>query len=131
TLAEKIGAVDGQGTGRETVERVIAIDDLLATGRTAGKFDRPFDRLRAAVAEEHPRQAAADVLGQLFGNQSRQSAAAHPDEVGQVLVEQLLEGGLDLRMVASDREDPPSGEQVEILVALVIPEVRPFSPNVA
>ena len=62
-IAKELSAVDRKGAGGQAVETVIAVDDVLPPRETACELDRPFDRLRSAVAEKDARQPAADMLG--------------------------------------------------------------------
>ena len=128
---EEVGAVDGEGAAGEAVEGVVAIDDFLATGEGAGELECAFDGFGAGVGEEDARQFAAGVSGEFFGDEPGEEGAIHADEVGKILVHYLVEDGADPGVIATEGEDAPAGEEVEVFVAFLIPQVAPFAAGVA
>ena len=123
-LAEDLIAVERQRAISEPVIGMVAIDDAVAAGGGAGKFQRRLDRLRSGIGEKHlveMRHIAQQTLGQNAG----QCRDVHLDEVGKVAVENLLEGVTDDRMVAAEREHAPATEQVEILPVVAVVKILP------
>jgi len=45
-------------------------------------------------------------------------------------VHELLEDRFDFRVIAAEREDAPAGEQVEVFVAVGVPQVAAFAARV-
>ena len=130
TLAEKVGAVQRQRAGRQSMKPVIAIDNVASTGVAASELDRAFDRLGSTIAEEDARQIAAGFLGEFLGDEPAQHAAFHTDEVGGVALKQLLEDRFHFRVISPQRKDTPTGEQIEIFLPCLIPQPAPFAADV-
>lgn len=112
------------------MERIVAIDDSFATGGAAGELDGGLDGFGSAVGEEDAGEAVGGMADERLCGESRQEAAIHAYEVGRIHGEQLLQDGLDLGVIASEGEDAPAGEEVEIVVALGIPEVAAFASDI-
>jgi hypothetical protein len=70
------------------------------------------------------------VRRELLGDQAAEQAAIHAHEVRHVLAHELVQDGLDLRVVSPQREDAPAGEQIEVLVSVGVPEVAAFAADV-
>jgi hypothetical protein len=70
------------------------------------------------------------MLGELLGDEAREDGALHADEVRELAVEDLLKDGPDPGVVSAKGEDAPASEEVEVLVALGIPEVGSLTANV-
>ena len=127
--AELGRAVDGQRTRGEPVEGVVAVDDAAAPGGVPGELQRGLDRLGAAVAEEHPVQAGR--LGQQpLREQARQRPAVELGPVGQLGVERVVQRLADHRVVAARGEHAEAGQEIGVLVALGVVQVRALGPLV-
>ena len=128
---EEVGAVDGESTAGETVEGVVAVDDFLALGVGAGELESAFDGFSAGVGEEDAFEISAGVFGELLGDEAGEEGAIHSHQVRQILIHHLAEDGADLGVVAAEGEDAPAGEEVEVLVAVLVPEVASLAADVA
>ena len=121
-LAELGRAVDRQRPGGQPVEGVVAVQHALLGGGVAGELQRCLDRLGPAVAEVdpvHPR-----CLGQQpLGEQPRQQRGVELHPVGQLSVEHVVQRLADDGMVPPGRENPESGQEVGVPVALAVVEV--------
>ena len=127
--AELGRAVDRQRPGGEPVERVVAVQDASAPGRVPGELQRGLHRLGAAVAEEHPVQAGR--LGEEFlREQPGQRAAVELGPVGQLGVQRLVQRLADHRVVAARREHAEAGQEIGVLVAVGVVQVRALGPLV-
>ncbi len=108
------------------MERVTAIDDAGPAGRGARELDRGLDQLRAGVCKEHlveMRNEREQPLGQNSGKRRD----IHLHEVRQVGIERALERRANRRVVAAERKDTKSAQQIEIALVLAIIEVLPAS----
>src|SRR5215213_9606245 len=109
-------------TGRRAVVRAITGDDLVAARVPAGELDRVLVRLRAAVREERHRQVAGRDLREqppeLRARLARHRRADRAEPVGL-----LLDRRDDLRVLVADRDVDELRREVEIAVALVVPEM--------
>src|SRR5207248_7362597 len=63
TLAKEVGSVERERTRGQAMERVVAVDDLLAAGGAARELDGGFDALGARVGEEDAGQVGAGGAG--------------------------------------------------------------------
>ena len=129
-LAEFLAAVEGQGTGRQTVKRVLRIENLRPLRRMPGEFDCGLNGLGAGVAEEDTADTRMGASDKLLGQQPGQQRAVHLDHVGQVEVERLMEGRLDCRMTPAQGINPETGQEVEVALAGVVVEVAAVAPDV-
>ncbi|CAM5269625.1 hypothetical protein SFIMM107S_07527 [Streptomyces griseus] len=128
-VAEAALPVDRQGSGGEPVEGVVAVEDPGLPGGVPGELQRRLDRFRTAVPEENAVQVRA-VGQQLLGEQSGQRLAVEAGEVGQLGVQDVVQGLPDDGVVAAQAHDAEAGEHVEVVVALRVPEVRALGPLV-
>ena len=130
-VAEEVGAVDGKRAGGESVEGVIAVDDAAAAGIAAGELDGGFNGLGAAVGEEDAGEAFGGMRCELLSRQPAEDAAIHPHQVRQILIENLLENRLYLRVVPPQCKNAPSRQQIEIFGPVFIPKICAFAAHVA
>ena len=108
------------GAGRGAVVGAVAGDDLLTARVPAGQLDRVLVGLGAIIGEERCFQVARRDLGKLgtlvVGHRGR-DRAQRP---------RLLHDGLDdLRVLMTQAEVHQLGGEVEVLLAVVVPEVAP------
>ena len=123
----------GRAEGAEgpAVEAVEHRDDLV-TARLAvepGELDGRLVRLRAAVAEEAlaaPAGALAERLGE-FALGFRVPGVGHVDQLADLLPHRLD----DARRTVAEQVAAPAGEEVEVAIALVVPDVRAFAAHQA
>ena len=104
---------EARGTDRAPVESPAESDDRLAARGLARQLDRPFDRLRAAVAEEDRIQAPGCDRGQLLRERDARFIFRHTrGDVHEPLG--LIDDGFhDARMRMSDSGDGDAACQVE------------------
>ena len=93
-------------------------------------------RLGAQNMSEHTYGAytgeiAAGMLREHLRGQAAQQAAVHAHQVGHVPRDKLVEDRFNLGMIPPQREHAPAGQQVEVFVPLLVPQVRPFAADVA
>jgi hypothetical protein len=124
-LAELVHAVDRERAVGESVIAALDVHDLGTLGRVARELDRGLDRLRARVAEEHLLEPGRHLRDEALGEQAREHRDVHLHQVREPTVQHVREHLDHLRVIPSEREDAPAGEQIEILVALRVEEVRP------
>ena len=113
---ERDGAVGGAVIG------AVARDDLVAAGDHPGELDGVLVRLRATVREERDREVAGRHLGE------------HAPELGARLVRHrradraqlvglLLDRRDDLRVLVADADVDELRGEVEVALAVVVPEI--------
>ena len=108
--------------GRRAVVAAIARDDLVAAGVPACELDRVLVRLGAAVREERHR----DVARRHLGDQARERRArlgCHRRADRAELVGLLLDRGDEPRVLVADRDVDELRREVEVALAVVVPEV--------
>ena len=111
--------------GRRAVVAAVARDDLVAARVPARELDRVLVRLGAAVREERHRE----VAGRHLGDQARERRARlgrhrRPDRAE--LVGLLLDRGDEPRVLVADRDVDELRREVEVALAVVVPEVAPL-----
>ena len=111
--------------GRRPVVGAVARDHLVPARVPARQLDRVLVRLRAAVREERHLQVARRHLRQhpaeLRARLGRHRRADRAEPLGL-----LLDRGDHLRMPVADRDVDELGGEVEVALALVVPEVAPL-----
>ncbi len=113
---------------RGAVVRPIARDDLVPPGVHAGELDRVLVGLGAGVREERHREVAGRDLGQQ-PPEPRAGLVRHRRPDRAELVGLLLDRGDDLRMLVPDVDVDELGREVEVALAIVVPEVAPLRPG--
>ena len=103
-VAEVLVAVERQRAEREAVEGVARVEDPRAPGRGAGELDRALDRLGAGVGRDHRGDPLRSARDERLGEGARQQRHAELGEVGGVRVQQLVQLGDHVWVVAADRE---------------------------
>ena len=121
-VAELLGPVDGKRTGGQAVERVVAVDDASATGGVAGELQRRLDGLGAAVAEVDPIEVWCRGE-QPLGQHARERRRVELGQVGQIGVDDVVNGLPDHGLVSAQREHSEAGEHVEVLAAVGVVQV--------
>ncbi len=111
------------------MEGVVAVEDPGAPGGVPGELQGRLHRLGAAVAEEDPVQVRA-VREQLLGQQPGQRLAVEPGQVGELGVQDVVQGAADDRVVPAQAHHPEPGQHVQVVVALRVPEVGALGPLV-
>ena len=123
-VAELGAAARGQRAERQAVEAVLGRDDARPLRRGAAELDRRLDRLGAGVREED----AVDRGGQPLDERLREPRGDRRDaelhRVRRLRLQVLDQRRLDARVVAADREHAEAAEQVEVLGAVRVGEVR-------
>ena len=109
---------------------MFAVKDLVALGGIAGKFDRRLDGLGAGVAEKHLCQPVRAALEKLLGKQPAEQRDVHLHHVGQLAGQHILQGLNHRRMVTPQGIDAEATEQIQILVALIIVEIRALGASI-
>ena len=107
---------------RRAVVAAVARDDLVPAGVPARELDRVLVRLGAAVREERHR----DVARRHLGDQARERRARlgrHRRADRAELVRLLLDRGDEPRMLVADRDVDELRREVEVALAVVVPEV--------
>ena len=118
-------AGERDGAVRRAVVRPVAHDDLVAARVEARKSDRVLVRLRAGVREEgHTQVSGGDLREQ--APEPRAGLVRHRRADGAQLVRLLLDRGDDLRVLMADRDVYELGGEVEVALAVVVPEVAAF-----
>jgi len=116
------------------MKRVIAEQNSGFPRVTAREFDGAFHALRPGVAEEDPRQITARISArqarQPFRHQSGQQGTIHAHQVRHLAREHLLQNRAHSRMIAPQREYPPTGQQIQIAVSFGIEQPRSFPPHI-
>ena len=122
--AARVAGERDRARGRAVVAAV-ARDDLVTAGVPARELDRVLVRLGAAVREEGHR----DVAGRHLGDQPRERRARlgrHRRADRAELVCLLLDRRDEPRMLVADRDVDELRGEVEVALALVVPEIAPF-----
>ena len=122
----RLVAGDGEGAGRAPVEGVGERDELVLAGVGLGQAHRRLDPLGPGVAEEGLLQAARGDLGQALAEEPDDR---HVIDVGRGvdhLVHLRLGGGDHLRVAVSGVDDGDTGEAVDVLRAVLVPDRRPL-----
>ena len=108
--------------GRRAVVAAVARDDLVPARVPARELDRVLVRLGAAVREERHRQVAGRDLGeQLPEPRARLGRHRRPDR--RELLGLLLDRRDHLRVAVADRDVDELRGEVEVALAVVVPEV--------
>ena len=123
-VAELLVAVQRERAEGQAVEGVACVEDARAPGRRARQLDRGLDRLRAGVGRNHRHDPLGRPRDQLLREQARKHADAELRQVGAVGVEQLVQRGDHVGVVAPDREGAVARQQVEVAVAPRVDQVR-------
>ncbi len=127
---ELLAAVERQRPVGQAVERVVGVEDPVATGGAAGELDGRLHRLRTRVGEHGPPDAGVGPLHQSLAQQAGQQGAVQLGQVREVGVEGLAEGVLHHRVAPPQGEHPESGQEVEGAAALVVDQVGTLAPDV-
>ena len=106
------------------MERMRAMQYAGAACCGAREFDRRLDRLRARVCEKDLVEPGR-AFQKLLGENSREHRDVELHKIGELAVEHADERVAHRGMVASNREDAPTAQKIEIAVALAVPQVRP------
>src|ERR1051326_8491546 len=101
---------------------MIAIDNARPPGRTSGEFDRSFDTFRAGIRKKDLIQIW-HMAEQPFGQHAGKRGYVQLHEIRQVAVEHALQGIAQHRMVAANRKNAKSAEQVQVASAATIEEI--------
>ena len=125
-VPELLGPVDRQRARRQAVEGVIAVEDAGPAGGAAGELERRLHRLGAAVAHVDPVQVRGPV-DEGLGQQPGQERRVHLHQVGQLGVEDVVQGPAHGRVGPPDAEYAETGQEVEVAGAGVV--VRGSSPG--
>jgi ParB family chromosome partitioning protein len=106
---------------RAPVEGAVDRDDVAALAGLAGALDRGLDRLGAAVGEEDApaERPRAEPLGQA-GHRLGVEEVADVEQPARL----LAHGGDDGRVAVPDARHADAGEEVEVLVAVRVPQPR-------
>ncbi len=108
--AAEIGIVgQRQRAVGQAVIGVRAIDDAGPAGGAAGELDRRFDAFRAGIGEKHLVQIW-HIFKQAFGEHAGQRRNIQLHEIGQIAVEDALQGLAQRRMVPPNRKNAKSAE---------------------
>ena len=115
-----------QRAGASPVEGALRGDDPGPAGATC-KFDRRLHRFGAGIGEEDARPVGGTSDLQKCLGQA--DLGSRREEVGDVhdLADLLRDGADDLGVVVSEGVDSDAGEQVEIALAIGIPDVAAFA----
>ena len=81
-----------------------AVHDARAVGGAAREFDRGFDTFRPGIGKKYLVQIR-DIFQQAFGQYARQRRYVQLHQVGQVAIEDALQGLAQGRMIAADRKN--------------------------
>ena len=117
---------DGERAGRAPVERMGQRDELVLAGVGLGQPHGRLDTLGPGVAEETLLQAARGDLCQALAEQTDDR---HVIDVGRRvdhLIHLRLGGGDHLRVAVSGVDDRDTGEAIDVLRSVLIPDGRPF-----
>ena len=87
--------------------------------------------LRSGIAEEAGGQPVVEQLYEPFGEQAAEQRAVELHHVGQIHVNGVFERFGDNRMVAAHAVYTVAGDEVEVVVALRVVEVRALGAGVA
>jgi hypothetical protein len=112
-----------QRTHRAPVESTLDHHELAAIAAPAGELDRTLDRLGAGVAQEHApaeRQVGQPLRKPDAGLGIEEVADVH--EASRLFPDRLHHA----RVAVAELRNGDAGEEVEVLVALVVPETRPL-----
>ena len=126
-LVRPAARVAGQGDSavRRAVVRAIPRDDLVAPRVETRELDRVLVRLGARVREERHGEVAGRHLGE-HAPEPRARLVRHRRPDRAELVRLLLDRRDDLRVLVPDVEIHELRGEVEVALAVVVPEVAPF-----
>jgi hypothetical protein len=106
------------------VERVLGREDALPLRRRSPQLQRRLDRLGARAREEGPLDARRRAAQQLLGEQGGQHVHTELHRARPLQLERLDKRVAHARVVPPYVEHPETAEQVEVAVAVGVPEVR-------
>src|SRR5262249_47955394 len=106
------------------------MDNSVAAGSGAGKFQRSFNRLCPGVGEENLFEVR-DITQQPLSKNASQCRYVHLDEIWKIAVENLLKRVAHEGVIAPECKDTPPTQQIEILQALAIIQILAGPPLVA
>ena len=119
-------AGDGERAHRFAVKRSVARQEATTAGRRASQFDRRFDSLGAAVAEEGHLEAARSHGDEFFGERRRVGIHGRRREAGGLLTDSRSDCLGNGRMVVSEVQRAKAGDEVEIFFAGRVVKVLAF-----
>ena len=125
-VAETVVAIDGQRAGAQAVKRFFAMDERGFAGGALGVFDGGLHAFRAGIGEEHHVQLVRHPLFQFGGEQAGKQRRLHLHEARILGIQKFLEDAADFRVIAAQAEHAVAGQQVEIFLALHVPQIRPL-----
>ena len=105
-------------------------EDLWTFGGGAGKLEGPFHSLGAGVAKEAGVARGAKFFDESLGEETGEDGAVHLDHIGEIEFEDVLDGLLNRRMVATDIEDAVAAKEVEVVLPVEVVEVSAFGPSI-
>ena len=105
---------------------MIAIDNASPSRRYARKLDRSFDGFRAGISEEHLVHIRR-VFQQHFCKHAGQCRDVHLHKIRQVAIKNAFQRRAQNGMVAADRENAESRQQIEIARAIAIEQILPYA----
>ena len=113
------------------MERLGRIEQSRAPSRALGKLDRRLHAFRARICEKHIVQSAShptlQLLSQEPGKQGRLELNHRRQVEREVIRQRFFDGG----MVAPEVAHGVTAEEIEVLVAAVIPEVGASRANIS
>ena len=128
-LAELLAAVDRQGAEHEAVEGVVQVEHARTPCGRAGELEGRVDGVGAGVGEEHRVEPGRHPRDQLLGEEAGEQRDVHLDEARPLQLEGFLERAPHRGVVAAEIEGAVAGEQVEIALAVRVPQIRAFAPH--
>ena len=113
---------------RRAVVAAVRRQHLEPAGVAAGHADGVLGRLGAAVGEEHHVEVAGGQLGDQAGRLAAGVVGVERGDRAE-LVGLLLDGGDQLGVLVADVDVDQLAGEVEVAVALVVPEARPLGAD--
>ena len=123
-LAELLAAVDRQGAQHEAVKGVLEVEHARTPGGRARELEGGVHGVGAGVGEEDGVESGRHPRDELLGEEAGEQRDVHLDEARPLQLEGFLERAPHRGVVAAEIEDTVAGEEVEVALAVGVPEVR-------
>jgi len=99
-------------------------------GGGAGKFQGTFDGFGSGIAKEAGIAGRAEFFDESFSEETGENGAVHLDHIGEVEFKDVANGFLNRGMITADVENAVAAEEVEVVLAVKIVEVRAFCAGI-
>src|SRR5262249_12027894 len=103
-----------------------AIDDARAACGATREFYRGLYRLRAGISEKHLVQIR-HVFQQPLGQHTSKRRDIKLHQIGQVAIENALQGGAEGRMISADGKHAEAAQEIQVAHAIAIEEILALS----